>query len=109
MDYRVVEVATLAAGLVVHEAGHALFSVLAGLKIHNVRLRWFGPTVRVVKGDAGQNLTGAIGGPLTNLLLFPFVVHYPYFAAANLIIGIVNLFPFFGKSDGDAIWRYLRG
>lgn len=91
-----------AAGIVLHEAGHAAAAVLQGLKVRKVGISWKGAYVIRQAGTPLQNAVVALAGPVVNLILA--CVLPTDMALANIILAAVNLLPFKG-SDGRAIFR----
>lgn len=96
-----------ALGIVLHEAAHAIAARSYGLRVKGMRVRWFGVGVVRQAGTPAQNAAIAFAGPAANLLLAVLFARSPEFAAANLALGITNLFPLPGL-DGWRVWQSMK-
>ncbi len=87
-----------APGVVVHEIGHALFCLLAGVKIHHIKFFQFKQTAGYVIHDEPKNIFASITisfGPLIinsflTLLCFAHL-NAPYFTWLNLLFAWLAL------------------
>ena len=102
-----------AAGVVLHEAAHALVAVLLGLKVKQVGICVRGIYVKRQAGNPMQDALIAAAGPVTNLLLCCTWPWLPEFALANAVFGVVYSLPI-SNSDGSRVlaaitrWRASR-
>jgi Zn-dependent protease len=92
-------------GLILHEAGHVLACRMLGVKVKKVGISWKGAYVQHAECSPAAHTLIALCGPIANLAL---AVVLPWeAAAANLILGVMNLLPYTG-SDGKTILNYFR-
>ena len=96
-----------AVGLILHEAGHALVTILLGLKVRQVGICRRGLFVRRESGSPLENMLIAAAGPAVNLLLCLTWPWLPDVALANAVFAIVYLLPI-ANSDGSHILDALR-
>jgi Zn-dependent protease len=97
--------------MLLHECGHLLAALVAGVRIKNVGMKWNKGlyTVRE-QGTPLQNLIIAAAGPVTNIVLCSTAPWAPLFALANFCYAMANALPIEG-SDGYRIarcWQQLR-
>ena len=94
--------------VVLHELAHVVATVALRVRLYQIGMSWRGPFIRRDPGTVIQNLTIALAGPGTNLLL-AFIMRRmnPGFALSNLVLGITNLLPF-PSSDGSRVLCLLK-
>jgi Zn-dependent protease len=94
-------------GLVVHEAAHVCVALGLGIRIKRIGLHWCGPYIVREPGSPTASAIVSAAGPLVNLVLAAMTLRdWPSFAAANLLLGLINLLPT-PNSDGRRILRAL--
>jgi Zn-dependent protease len=98
------------AAMILHECGHVVAAVWAGIRVSSVGIRWKGMYTVRESGPPGKNIIISLAGPGTNLVLAVVWSWLPVFALANLCMGLCNLLPIKG-SDGERAlecWRMMR-
>ena len=92
-----------------HELAHVAMARYLGVQVKRAGISWRGPYIVREMGTPPQNLAITLAGPGINLLLTAwFAVVAPWFALANLLLGVTNLMPLPG-SDGKRAWACVRG
>jgi Zn-dependent protease len=97
--------------MLLHECGHLLASVLLGVRVKRVGMRWNKGLYTVREhGTPLQNLIIALAGPLVNLLLIATSVWSSTFALANFCYALANVLPIEGSDVYRiaACWQQIR-
>ena len=97
--------------MLLHECGHLAASLVLGIRVKNVGMKW-NKGLYIIRegGTPHQNLLVALAGPLVNLLLIASVPWSPLFGMANFCYALANMLPIEG-SDGFRVagcWQQLR-